>query len=69
MSAEVQPYRDLSSLGCKCGRPKHYGKSFCFACWKRLSKDLQKRLYQRTGYAEAYRDALEAIDLLPKGEG
>ncbi len=55
--------QDLMLHGCRCGRPKKQWKSFCYGCWKRLPRGLQSRLYKKQGYAEAYGEALEFLNL------
>ena len=55
---------DLMSQGCACGRPKKSGKSVCYGCWKRLPKDLQRRLYKKQGYNATYQEALTFLELI-----
>ena len=60
----IDAYKDLASPACRCGRQKKPYKTMCYACWKRLSPQLQKQLYNTDGYPETYRRALVALDLL-----
>jgi hypothetical protein len=38
--------RELGSKVCGCGSMKSQGHAFCFFCWKLLTKELQKRLWE-----------------------
>jgi hypothetical protein len=52
--------QELNSEECACGAWKKKRLSFCYTCYRALSKDMQKDLYQRMGegYEEAYDDAI-----------
>ena len=54
---------ELKSNECFCGKTKKTGYSFCFYCFKELSSDIRKRLYDKvgSGYEEAYDDAIEYL--------
>ena len=55
---------ELRSDGCVCGKEKKPGKSFCFACWRKLPGNLQADLYLRIGdgYEAAYDAAGEWLE-------
>lgn len=55
-------YNEVVKEQCRCGSPKKRGKSFCAKCYIRLPKELQDRLYQRTGYVMTYREATAELD-------
>lgn len=50
---------------CLCGRTKKPRQAVCFTCWRRLPRDLQRRLYSRLGegFEEAFDEAAQYIDL------
>jgi len=51
----------LGSTKCEgCGKAKQSMKSHCRACYFRLPKDLQRKLYERfgSGYEEAFEESL-----------
>ena len=50
--------QSLRSEECLCGRKKKSGMTFCYICYKSLSRDMQKKLYQRMG--DGYEDAVDA---------
>ena len=52
--------QELQSEECQCGRWKKPGYSFCFICYRRLPRDMQRALYRRVfdGYEEAYEEAV-----------
>ncbi len=45
-------FAELDSTICFCGGRKGSGKSFCWKCWKLLSRSLQNRLYEPAGYPQ-----------------
>jgi len=50
---------ELKSEECFCGQTKKSGFSFCFNCYKKLTKEMQKDLYKKIGkgYEQAYDEA------------
>ena len=57
---ELKLVRELRGTGCRCGRVKLAGRTFCKACYQTLPKDLQTALYRRlsNGYEQAVDEAL-----------
>ena len=55
---------ELMGQKCRCGRKKESKKSFCYHCYKLLTKTLQQQLYLPlgNGYEEAYDLATTQID-------
>lgn len=53
----------LVSEVCLCGIGKKKGNSFCFSCYKSLSRKLRRALYRKmgAGYEKAYTDAIGAL--------
>ena len=51
----------LLSQSCACGGLKRRRKSFCPGCYKRLPEGLQRALYNRDEYPDAYRRALTVL--------
>ena len=47
--------KELAGEECQCGREKNRGRSFCYACYKKLPDEIQKALYRKVGagYEEA----------------
>jgi len=54
----------LSGEECFCDRPKKRGYAFCYSCYMKLPKNMQKDLYQKigAGYEEAYTAAIRFME-------
>lgn len=50
------------STTCRCGNRKDLTASFCRWCYPLLTDDLRRRLYRRSGYEEAYEEAVAFLD-------
>lgn len=50
---------ELKSEECQCGRSKRVRTTFCYMCWSKLPKHIQRALYKPIGrgYEEAREEA------------
>jgi len=57
--------KELMSEECACGNPKKPRFSFCYRCYKKLPKHLQRELYQHVleGYEQAYDEAIKYLEV------
>lgn len=55
---------ELAGNGCRCGLAKDKGKAFCWRCFKKLGRDVQRRLRLPVGrgYEEAYEEACRELE-------
>jgi hypothetical protein len=56
-------FTNLRGTVCACGGEKNAGKSFCRADYFKLPREMRAALYQRAGYADAFRAALAFLSL------
>ena len=55
---------ELLGRVCQCGKIKGSGKSFCYGCWGKIPRSIQRKLYKSIGdgYEGAYADAKATVE-------
>ncbi len=63
MITPEQAHAILNDSRCICDRQKRAGNAFCFGCYRRLSKMIQRELYRPVGHGfeASYEVAREQI--------